>query len=385
MKKTLLVTSLICSGLALGSLSENAKADETQSQIEAQGNQQIQYYWNQYQQGLQERQQAWEQGHGDRFSNAYITADAKAGAIYQEWLRAQTRLGDEMHNYDVSQYDKPQSQKPQDNANGSTLINKQSATLQQPSESDTNTVLSNFTKDSGISTTQDGVSYTVNPRSDGYQIELSQDMGQYNHLLAIYNYNPANHTYKQIGGDFQADTPMGESLKQNNDNQENSKPVNSQQLGINDVAVWTDQYGITHHVHSNGMDRQTISGSTQIECQDWYGAFPDNAVIKDSDNVQHMTRQEYKQYLQSQQQDNQHPYGKGLFINNNQPTQSQDNQSQPTNNLSSQSNTADQTTNQTQAKELPQTGNANSKAGLGGLALASLTAMFALGKRKERY
>ena len=56
MKKTLLVTSLICSGLALGSLSQNAKADETQDQIEAQGNQQIQYYWNQYQQGLQELQ-----------------------------------------------------------------------------------------------------------------------------------------------------------------------------------------------------------------------------------------------------------------------------------------------------------------------------------------
>ena len=48
MKKTLLVTSLICSGLALGSLSGNAKADETRDQIEAQGNQQIQYYWNQY-------------------------------------------------------------------------------------------------------------------------------------------------------------------------------------------------------------------------------------------------------------------------------------------------------------------------------------------------
>ena len=41
--------------------------------------------------------------------------------------------------------------------------------------------------------------------------------------------------------------------------------------------------------------------------------------------------------------------------------------------------------NQTQAKQLPQTGNANNRAGLGGLALASLTAMFALGKRKERY
>ena len=114
MKKTLLVTSLICSGLALGSLGQNAKADETRSQIEAQGNQQIQYYWNQYQQGLQERQQAWEQGHGDRFSNAYITADAKAGAMYQEWLRSQTRLGDELHNYDVDQWQKEEDQQQVD-------------------------------------------------------------------------------------------------------------------------------------------------------------------------------------------------------------------------------------------------------------------------------
>ena len=198
-------------------------------------------------------------------------------------------------------------------------------------------------------------------------------MGQYNHLLAIYNYNPTTHTYKQIGGTYQADVPMGESLKQTNGNQENSKPVNSQQLGLNEVAVWTDPYGITHHVHSNGMDRQTISGSTQIESQDWYGAFPDNAVIKDSDSVQHTTRQEYRQHLQSQPQDNQHPYGKGLSIsNNNQSTYSRANQGQTSQ------------VNQTQAKELPQTGNDN-KAELGGLVLASLTTMFALGKRKEKY
>lgn len=231
MKKTLLVSSLICSGLALSSLSQNAKADSNQST-------------------------------------------------------------NPNNNQDQTQAD-----------NGSTLINKQSITLQQPSENDTNTILSSFTKDSGISTTQDGVSYTVNPQNDGYQIELSQNMGQYNHLLAIYNYNPTTHTYKQIGGTYQADVPMGESLKQTNSNQENSKPVNSQQLGLNDVAV-----------------------------------------------------------------------GKGLFIsNNNQSTHSQANQGQISQD------------NQTQAKQLPQTGNANSKVGLGGLALASLTAMFALGKRKEEY
>lgn len=232
MKKALLLTSLICSGLALGSLSQNAKADSNQST-------------------------------------------------------------NPNNNQDQMQAD-----------NGSTLINKQSITLQQPSENDTNTILSSFTKDSGISTTQDGVSYTVNPQNDGYQIELSQNMGQYNHLLAIYNYNPTTHTYKQIGGTYQADVPMGESLKQTNSNQENSKPVNSQQLGLNDVAV-----------------------------------------------------------------------GKGLFIsnNNNQSTHSQASQGQISQD------------NQTQAKQLPQAGNANSKVGLGGLALASLTAMFALGKRKEEY
>jgi hypothetical protein len=200
MKKTLLVTSFICSGLALGSLSENAKADETQSQIESHGNQQIQYYWNQYQQGLQERQQAWEQGHGDRFSNAYITADAKAGAMYQEWLRSQTRLGDELHNYDVSQYEKSQSQKPQDNANGST--------------------------------------------------------------------------FEQTGGDFQADTPMGQSLKQNNDDQESSKPVSSQQLGLTNEVTWQDPDGSVHNVNSDGLDHyykdqtKLISIKTGLElCQ----------------------------------------------------------------------------------------------------------------------
>lgn len=302
MKKTLLVTSLICSGLALGSLSGNAKADETRDQIEAQGNQQIQYYWNQYQQGLQERQQAWEQGHGDHFSNAYITADAKAGAMYQEWLRSQTRLGDELHNYDVSQYEKQQSQKTQDNTNGST--------------------------------------------------------------------------FEQTGGDSQADTPMGQSLKQNNDDQESSKPVSSQQLGLTNEATWQDPDGSVHNVNSDGLDHYYKDQTKTYQYQDGSGVLPDNAVIKDSDNVQHMTRQEYKQSLQSQPQDNQHPYDKGLSIsnnNNNQSTHSRANQGQ--------TNQA----NQTQAKELPQTGNANSKAGLGGLALASLTAMFALGKRKKKY
>lgn len=55
---------------------------------------------------------------------------------------------------------------------------------------------------------------------------------------------------------------------------------NSQkQLGLNDVAVWTDQYGVTHHVDSDGMDRQTIAASSQTNYQDWSGSLPSNAQI----------------------------------------------------------------------------------------------------------
>ena len=84
--------------------------DPTRVEIEAQGNQKINALWSQYQQALQEREDAWEQGQGNRFSPAYMTADAKAGATYQEWLRAQTRLGDDLHNYDVAQWQREQNQ-----------------------------------------------------------------------------------------------------------------------------------------------------------------------------------------------------------------------------------------------------------------------------------
>lgn len=100
--------------LAALSLTGVASADTTRDQIEAEGNQQIQAYWNEYQQALQEREDAWEQGQGNRFSPAYMTADAKAGATYQEWLRAQTRLGDDLHNYDVAQWQREQNQQQAD-------------------------------------------------------------------------------------------------------------------------------------------------------------------------------------------------------------------------------------------------------------------------------
>ena len=51
------------------------------------------------------------------------------------------------------------------------------------------------------------------------------------------------------------------------------------QLGLSDVAVWTDENGITHHVDSDGMDRQTTNGSDQITYNDWSGSLPSNAKV----------------------------------------------------------------------------------------------------------
>lgn len=123
--------------LAALSLTGVASADTTRDQIEAEGNQQIQAYWNEYQQALQDRQNAWEQGQGNRFSPAYITADAKAGAIYQEWLRAQTQLGDDLHNYDISQWQEKQdqpSQQPQQDQQATTTQASQTSSEQPQTE-----------------------------------------------------------------------------------------------------------------------------------------------------------------------------------------------------------------------------------------------------------
>ena len=51
------------------------------------------------------------------------------------------------------------------------------------------------------------------------------------------------------------------------------------QLGLNDVAVWTDENGITHHVDSDGMDRQTSPNQAGVTYKDWSGSLPSNAQI----------------------------------------------------------------------------------------------------------
>lgn len=108
--------------LAALSLTGVASADTMRDQIEAEGNQQIQSYWNEYQQAMQDRQNVWKQSRGDRWSQAYQDADAHAGAAYHEWLEARTALGDRLHAYDVSQWEKeeqddqPSNQTPVDDS-----------------------------------------------------------------------------------------------------------------------------------------------------------------------------------------------------------------------------------------------------------------------------
>lgn len=58
-----------------------------------------------------------------------------------------------------------------------------------------------------------------------------------------------------------------------------SQSSSQKQLGLNDVAVWTDENGITHHVDSDGMDRQTSSNQSGVIYKDWSGSLPSNAQI----------------------------------------------------------------------------------------------------------
>lgn len=70
------------------------------------------------------------------------------------------------------------------------------------------------------------------------------------------------------------------SNSSSNSNTSTSSSNNIQrQLGLGDTATWTDNNGITHHVDSDGMDRQTTAGSSQVNYADWSGPLPNNAQI----------------------------------------------------------------------------------------------------------
>ena len=58
-----------------------------------------------------------------------------------------------------------------------------------------------------------------------------------------------------------------------------SQSSSQKQLGLNDVTVWTDENGVTHHVDSDGMDRQTSPNQSGVTYKDWSGSLPSNAQI----------------------------------------------------------------------------------------------------------
>ena len=186
--------------LAALSLTGVASADTTRDQIEAEGNQQIQAYWNEYQQALQDRQNAWEQGQGNRFSPAYMTADAKAGAIYQEWLRAQTQLGDDLHNYDVDQWQKEEDQQQVD----------QISQQQQPQQ------------DQQATATQASQTSSEQPQTEATKADQPQTK-----TSAVQFSQPANVEAKSTTHSSQQATTSRVSVKLDNLPAQNKKPVQS--------------------------------------------------------------------------------------------------------------------------------------------------------------
>ena len=128
--KLLILPVIMMMGLAVSAPVSADTTDPTRVEIVTQGDQKIQSLWNQYQQALQEREDAWNQGQGNRYSEAYMTADAKAGATYQEWLQAQTRLGDDLHNYDVTQWQREQDPQQADQPSQQSQQTKQATATQ---------------------------------------------------------------------------------------------------------------------------------------------------------------------------------------------------------------------------------------------------------------
>lgn len=57
------------------------------------------------------------------------------------------------------------------------------------------------------------------------------------------------------------------------------KEQKSVQLGLGDVATWTDSEGVTHNVDSDGMDRYTTKGSSEVQYKDWSGALPKGVTV----------------------------------------------------------------------------------------------------------
>lgn len=77
-------------------------------------------------------------------------------------------------------------------------------------------------------------------------------------------------------------TSTANNTNQNTANTQKSSAPKAQQeiqLGLGEVASWTDSQGTTHHVDSDGMDRYTTKGNQEVQYQDWSGSLPQNATV----------------------------------------------------------------------------------------------------------
>lgn len=196
--------------------------DPTRVEIEAQGNQKINALWSQYQQALQEREDAWEQGQGNRFSPAYMTADAKAGATYQEWLRAQTRLGDDLHNYDVAQWQREQNQQQ----------------ANQPSQQPQQTQQVTTTQSSQISAEQPQteVTKTDQPQTKASAVQFSQPA---NVEAKSTTHNPQQATTSQVS-DKTANLPVQSKKPLQSSTEQSSVatlPQTGNQAGLGAISI----------------------------------------------------------------------------------------------------------------------------------------------------
>jgi hypothetical protein len=76
-----------------------------------------------------------------------------------------------------------------------------------------------------------------------------------------------------------ANSSVTTNKSSNSASSESSSVTSHKQLGLSDVAVWTDNNGVTHHVDSDGMDRQTSPNQSGTTYKDWSGSLPSNAQI----------------------------------------------------------------------------------------------------------
>lgn len=289
-KSMLLGSALLCGSMLLG---VNANADSTRDQIQQQGQAQMAQTWNQYQQAEQAKAST-----TDPDSQVFQQNDAKSRALLFEYEHEGTQLSNQLHEYDL-QHETPDpqaqpnqgsnqgvnqgSQTPQSNVqkaqNGSqSTLGSQAGNSPQQAQNGSETpqnankanqnnpvndnitdqdVLAHFNTVTGYPTVNDKYNYQVTKEQDGnYTITVNQDMGSYEHLVSIYTYNPSMNWVHKL---------FGETL--------------NNQVGLNQLAIWTDNAGMIHHVNSDGLDTIYNPKTHETAYLDFEGSLPENAEI----------------------------------------------------------------------------------------------------------